>query len=83
MDRKIRRTLTILVTIVSVSAVLLGVSLAAGLSPYYNSGDVFKQAACLGKVLGFAEKGIIRDVGGFHGAIYECSHIGWSGSIYA
>jgi hypothetical protein len=62
MDKKMR-TLTILVTIVSVSAVLLGAALTAGLS-YYNSGDVFKQAACLGKVLGFGEKGIIRAAGG-------------------
>jgi hypothetical protein len=83
MDKKIRRILTILVTIVSLSVVLLGVGLATGLSSYYyNSGDLYKQTACLGKVLGFAQKGIIRDVGGFNGAIFECLQIRWSGSIY-
>jgi hypothetical protein len=82
MDTKIRRILTILVTVATLSVVLLGVGLATGLPSYYSSGDLYKQAACLDKVLGFAEKGIIRDAGGFHGAIFECSHIRWSGSIY-
>jgi hypothetical protein len=82
MGKKIRRTLTILVTVVSLSVILLGVGLATGLSSYYNSSDLYKQAVCLGKVLGFAQKGIIRDIGGFHGAIVECSQIRWSGSIY-
>jgi hypothetical protein len=68
--------------VVSLSVVLLGVGVAAGLSSYYSSGDLYKQAVCLGKVLGFAQKGIIRDAGGFHGAIFECSQIRWSGSIY-
>jgi hypothetical protein len=82
MDRKIRRILTILVTIVSLSVVLLGVGLATGLSSYHSSGDLYKQAACLGKVLEFAQEGIIRDVGGFNGALFECSQIRWPGSIY-
>jgi hypothetical protein len=75
--------MTILVTVVSLSVVLLGVGLATGLSSYYyNSGDLYKQAACLGKVLGFAQKGIIRDIGGFNGGMSECLQIQWSGSIY-
>ena len=82
MGRKIRRILTILVTIVPLSIVLLGVGLATGLSSYYNSGDLYKQAVCPNKVLSLAQKGVIRDVGGFHGAIFECSQIRWSDSIY-
>lgn len=82
MDKKVRRTLTILVTVVSLSVVLLGVGFATGLSLYYSSGDPYKQALCLGKVLKFAQEGIIRDTGGFNGAMYECSQIQWSGSIY-
>jgi hypothetical protein len=82
MDKKITRTLTILVTVVSLSVVLLGVSLATGLSSYYYGDDLYKKAACLGKVLGLAQKGIISDVGGFNGGIFECSQIQWSGSIY-
>jgi hypothetical protein len=81
MDKKIRRTLTILVTVVFLSVVLLGVGFATGLSSYYGS-DIHKQAACLGKVLGFAQKGIVRDIGGFNGGISECSQIQWYGSIY-
>jgi hypothetical protein len=81
MDKKTRRTLIILVTVVSLSVVLLGVGIATGLS-YYNSDDLYKQAVCLGKVLKFGQEGIIRDAGGFHGAIFECSQIRWSGSIY-
>lgn len=83
MDKKIRRTLTILITVLSLSVVLLGVGLATGLSSYYGSGGLYKQAACIDKALDFARKGIVRDVGGFQGAIFECSQIRWSGSIYA
>jgi hypothetical protein len=84
MDTKIRRrSMTILVTSVSVSVVLLGVSLATELSSYsYYSSDLYKQAACMSKVLGFAQEGVIRDVGGFDGGIFECTQIQWSGSIY-
>jgi hypothetical protein len=79
MDKKIKRATTIIVTIVSLSIVLLGMSLATGLT---SDGDLYKQAACLGKVLGFARQGIIHDVGGFNGAMSECVQIQWSGSIY-
>ncbi len=85
MDKTIKRiTLTIVVTIVSLSVVFLGASLATGLSSYYYyfTGDIHKQVACLGKVLEFAQKGIIRDIGGFNGGMSECLQIKWSGSIY-
>jgi hypothetical protein len=77
-------TMTIVVTIVSLSVAFLGASLATGLSSYYYfSSDIHKQVACLGKVLGFAQQGIIREIGGFNGAMSECLQIKWSGSIYA
>jgi hypothetical protein len=57
---------------------LLGVGLPTGLS---SGGDLYKQVACLGKVLGFAQKGIIHDVSGFNGGMSECVQIQWSGSI--
>jgi hypothetical protein len=84
MDKTIKRiTLTIVVTIASLSVVFLGASLATGLSSYYYfSGDIHKQVACLGKVLEFAQKGIIRDIGGFNGGMSECLQIRWYGSIY-
>lgn len=79
MDKKIKGAMTIIVTIVSLLVVLVGMSLATGLS---SGGDLYKQTACLGKVLGFAQKGVIRDVGGFNGGRSECVQIQWSGSIY-
>ena len=78
MGKRLRRTLTILVTVVSLSVILLGVGLPTGLS---SGGDLYKQVACLGKVLGFAQKGIIHDVSGFNGGMSECVQIQWSGSI--
>jgi hypothetical protein len=84
MDKTTKRiTLSIVVTIVSLSVVFLGASLAAGLSSYYYfSSDIYKQADCLGKVLGFAQQGVIREIGGFNGAMSECLQIKWSDSIY-
>ena len=56
----------------SISIPFLGASLAAGLSLYYYfSGYIYKQADCLGKLLGFAEKGSMREIGDFNGAISE------------
>jgi hypothetical protein len=53
MDKKIRRAMTIIVTIVSLSVVLLGMSLATGLS---SGGDLYKQATCLEQYLGLLGK---------------------------
>jgi hypothetical protein len=83
------KSLTLLVTVASLTAILLvgiSISAAAGLSPanYYNSGSSssYKKMTCLDKVLEFGEEGIIRDVGGFNGGLFECSQIQWSGSVY-
>ena len=80
MEKKIRITLTILATVASLSAVL-GVGFATALSADYNS-DSYKHTVCLGKVLDFAQKGLIRDTGGFTGGIYECTHMKSANSIY-
>ena len=37
---------------------------------------------CLDKVLEFGQEGVIRDMGGFNGGLFECSQIKWTGSIY-
>ena len=82
------KSLTLLITVASLSAILLvGISIsaaAAGLSPAnnYNSGSSYKKMTCFDKVLEFGQEGIIRDVGGFNGALLECSQIQWSGSVY-
>ena len=81
---KIRKiTLATLIVAVSLSvAIEIGytTSLAQG---YTFSGDSYrKQTLCIGKVLDLSQKGIIRDVGGFSGAVYECTHNRYAGSIY-
>jgi hypothetical protein len=80
MEKKIRITLAVLVTVASLSAVL-GVGFATALSPDYNSGS-YTHTVCLGKVLDFAQKGLISDTGGFTGGIYECTHMKSANSIY-
>jgi hypothetical protein len=82
------KSITLLVTVASLSAILavgIGISAVAGLSPAnnYNSGSSYKKMTCLDKVLEFGQEGLVRDVGGFNGALFECSQIQWSGSIYA
>ena len=83
------KSLTLLITVASLSAILLvgiSISAAAGLSPAnnYNSGSSssYKKMTCLDKVLEFGQEGIIRDVGGYNGGLFECSQIKWTGSIY-
>ena len=82
------KSLTLLVTVASLSAILLvvgtSISAAAGPSPSnnYNSGSSYKKMTCLDKVLEFGQEGIIRDIGGFNGGLFECSQIQWAGSIY-
>ena len=81
------KSLTLLVTVASLSVVLaVGISItAAGLSanqPNGSTSSSYKQMTCLDKVLEFGQEGIVRDVGGFNGGLFECSQIQWSDSIY-
>ena len=82
------KSLTLLVTVASLTAILLvgiSISAAAGLSPAnnYNSGSSsYKKMTCSDKVLEFGQEGIIREVGGYNGGLFECSQIKWTGSIY-
>lgn len=81
-DKKRKRILVIICTIVSLSVVAVAgigftTTLASG-----DTTDLYKQTLCTGKALDFAQKGVIRDVGGFNGAIYECTHMKYANSIY-
>jgi hypothetical protein len=81
------KSLTLLVTVASLSAVLLvGISIfaTAGIPPAnnYNSVSSSKKMTCLDQVLEFSQEGVIRDMGGFNGGLFECSQIKWAGSIY-
>jgi hypothetical protein len=48
----------------------------------YNTTDLYKQTRCTGKALDFGQKGVIRDVGGFNGVIYEYTLITYANSTY-
>ena len=82
-QRKIREiTLATLIVAVSLSlAIEIGyaTSLAQG---YSSSADTYRTSICTDKIQELSQKGIIRDVGGFSGAIYECTHTKYAGSIY-
>ncbi len=80
---KIRKiTLATLIVAVSLS-VAIEIGYAASLAQGYSSAaDSYKQTLCTGKVLELSQKGIIRDVGGFSGAIYECTNTKYADSIY-
>jgi hypothetical protein len=64
-----------------VLTIIVVVGMATPLSSSVSSSDT-KHAICTVKVLELAQNGIIRDSGGYNGAIYECTHMtGWS-SVY-
>jgi hypothetical protein len=81
------KSLTLLVTVTSLSVVLLvGINIFATASVSsannYNSISSYKKMSCLDKVLEFSQEGVIRDMGGFNGGLFECSQIKWAGTIY-
>ena len=41
-----------------------------------------RNAVCTAKVLGLAQKGIVRDVTGYYSAIYKCTHMHDLSSVY-
>jgi hypothetical protein len=82
-NNKERKTILIVLVIVSLSIVAAGIASATRLAAGYgNAVDSYKQTICTGKAIEFAQKGIIRDIGGFNGAIYECTHMNYPHSIY-
>ena len=84
-NKKRRKTvLLILGMVVSVLVVAMGIVFIIMLaSGYYGTNnDSYKQTICTAKAIDFAQKGIIRDIGGFNGAIYECTHMNYRNSIY-
>ena len=69
----------ILSTVIVFSIVGNGVGLGTGMpSAHYLT----KSAICKSKVLELAQEGIIRDVGGYNGGIYVCTHMHGFSSIY-
>lgn len=80
--KKRRITLAILIVAVSLS-IAIEIGFASSLQQGYAiTADSYKHTLCIGKVLELSQKGIIRDVGGFNGGIYECMHMKSANSIY-
>jgi hypothetical protein len=84
-SKRSRKTKAILVIggIILSSIVGIGIAvtvLSTSLPSQYSS---TKNAICTAKVLELAQKGIVREVGGYSGAIYECTHMHGMSSVYA
>src|SRR5919197_2241326 len=83
-NKKRRKTiLLILGIVVSVLVAATGIAFITMLAAGYGAtDDSHKQAICTAKAIDFAQKGIVRDAGGFNGAIYECTNMNYRNSIY-
>jgi hypothetical protein len=64
-----------------VLTIILAFGVATGLSTGLPSSSM-KHTNCTSKVLELAQKGLVREIGGYYGAIYECTHMLSLSSIY-
>lgn len=82
-SKKSRKTKSVIVIGGILLTIMLGFgvvgTLSADLPSSYSSP---KTAICTTKVLELAQKGVIRDVSGYYGAIYECTHMHGLSSVY-
>jgi hypothetical protein len=76
-----KKTKSMIVIGAIVLTTILTFGVATGLSTGLLSSPT-KQANCTSKVLELAQKGIVRDTGGYYGAIYECAHMHGLSSVY-
>jgi hypothetical protein len=79
-----RKTKSIIVIGGIVLSCIVGIGIAAtALSTALpSSSSPTKNAICTAKVLELAQKGVIREVNGYSGAIYECTHMHGLSSVY-
>ena len=80
--KKRKITLASLIIALSVS-----IAIEIGFSTTFSQGfgstsDSYKHALCAAKILDLSQKGVIRDTGGFNGAMLECTQIKSTSSIY-
>jgi hypothetical protein len=75
------KTKSIIVIGAIVLTIILAFGVATGLSTGLTSSPM-KHANCTSKVLELAQKGIVREAGGYYGAIYECTHMHGLSSVY-
>ena len=72
-------------SLIVIGAIVLTIILAFGVATAIGTGlppSPMKNTNCTSKVLELAQKGIVREVGGYIGAIYECTHMHGLSSIY-
>jgi hypothetical protein len=80
-SRSSKKTKSIIVIGAIVLTIILAFGVATGLSTGLPSSPT-KNAICTAKVLELAQKGVIREVNGYSGAIYECTHMHGLSSVY-
>jgi hypothetical protein len=72
-------------SLIVIGAIVLTIILAFGVATAMGTSlpsSPMKNANCTSKVLELAQKGMVREVGGYNGAIYECTHMHGLSSIY-
>ena len=74
----------VVVLVIAVSVSIIAAIAFAGtfVNGYSSVADLNKSSSCTTKVLDMSQRGIIRDTGGFSGAVYECIHMASHNSIY-
>jgi hypothetical protein len=72
-------------SIIVIGAIVLTIIFAFGVATGLSTGlpsSPMKNTNCTSKVLELAQKGIVREVAGYYGAISECTHMHGLSSIY-
>jgi hypothetical protein len=67
-----------------IGAIVLTIIVALGVATGLSTGlpSPMKHTNYTSKVLELAQKGIVREVGGYYGAVYECTHMHGISSVY-
>jgi hypothetical protein len=83
-SKRRRRKIALVALLLAVSlSVAIEIGIAASFSQGYALTTIsYKHSLCITKVLDLSQKGVIRDAGGFDGAINECVQMTSANSIY-
>ncbi len=76
-----KKTKPIIVIGVIGLTIIVAFGVATGISTGLPSSPM-KLTNCTSKVLELAQKGMVREAGGYNGAIYECTHMHGLSSVY-
>jgi hypothetical protein len=73
----------IIITAIAFLSIIVGFSVVITLSTSFSSSySSTKNAICTAKVLELAQKGYVRETGGYYGAIFECTRMHGLSSVY-